>query len=138
MEKLFKAAFQEAINEISVGSKTADEVLDAVEAKISTHTTIFRWVSWFMSIFGHWLLFEPIIKLLKFIPLVGGLLGSIMSFAAGIFALVWATLLHLLILALAWIAYRPLIGLLLLSGVALMIVLLHKNKSGLGAVSPKM
>ena len=88
-------------------------------------TSIIRLVSWLMSVLGHFLLFSPIIKLLAFIPLVGFLLAGILAIAAGIFALVWATLLHFLILAISWLVYRPLFGILMLAGVGLMIGLMN-------------
>ena len=68
-----------------------------------------------MSVFGHWLLFSPIIELFKWIPLVGRMLASILSFAAAIFAFLWATTLHMLVMSFAWIVYRPLYGILLLT-----------------------
>jgi len=71
-----------------------------------------------MSIIGHFLLFSPIIALLKWIPLVGWLLAGVLSFAAAIFALVWATMMHFLIMGLAWIVYRPIFGICLLAAFA--------------------
>ena len=71
-----------------------------------------------LEIFGLYLLFSPVIALLKWIPLVGWLLGGIVAVAAFIFALVVGLVLACLVIALAWLFYRPLIGisLLLLTG----------------------
>ena len=80
-----------------------------------SQTKFFRWASWLGSTFGHYLLFAPLIQILAFIPLVGSLLASVFALAAFIFAVVWATSLHLLLLGLAWLFYRPLYGILLLS-----------------------
>jgi len=77
--------------------------------------TNIRWISWGMSIVGHYLLFSPVIALLAWIPLVGSLLSSVVSFAVIIFALVWASLLHILILGFAWVWYRPIYGGILLA-----------------------
>ena len=62
------------------------------------------------TIAGLWMLFSPIIALLKFIPLVGWLLGAIVSFAAFLFALVVGLTLASLTIAIAWLVFRPLIG----------------------------
>ena len=70
-----------------------------------------------MSVIGHYCLFSPIISLFAWIPLVGGLLSGVFAFAAGVFALVWATMLHFLIMGTSWLVYRPLFGILLLAGV---------------------
>lgn len=63
---------------------------------------------------GHFLLFSPIIKLLSWIPLVGWLLAAIIKFAAIIFAVIWGSLIHLIVMCVAWIFYRPLIGVIML------------------------
>ena len=78
-----------------------------------------------MSVLGHYLLFSPIIALFAWIPLVGGLLSGVIAFAVGVFAFIWATMLHFLIMGVSWLVYRPLFGLLLLSGVVGGIVLLN-------------
>ena len=59
-------------------------------------------------------MFSPIIALLKWIPLVGWLLGGLVSVAAFIFALVVGGTLACLMIAIAWVFFRPLIGIPLL------------------------
>ena len=70
-------------------------------------------------------MFSPIINLLAWIPLVGGLLSGVVAFAVSVFALIWATMLHFLIMGTSWLVYRPLFGILLLSVVVGGIVLLN-------------
>ena len=69
---------------------------------------------WVLNITGHYLLFAPILSLLNWIPLVGKLISTIAGFAAIIFSLVWGSMIHLMVMAVAWIFYRPLFGILLL------------------------
>ena len=52
---------------------------------------------------------------MKWIPLVGWLLGGVVAFAAAIFALIVGVVISSLVIALAWIFYRPLYGILLLT-----------------------
>jgi len=85
---------------------------------------MFRWVSWIMSVVGHWLLFSPIIELLKWIPLVGKLTASVLSVAAAIFAFLWGTMLHLLVMSLACIVHKPLYGVKLMVGVAIILLIM--------------
>ena len=127
VEMCFKGIFQEVVDYCAYGTKSAEDVIKELHSDNSSMTSIFRWVSWLMSTFGHYLLFSPIIALLAWIPLVGSLLAVIMKFAAFIFALVWATTLHFLVLGVSWIIYRPLYGLLLLSGVVVCIGLMQYN-----------
>ena len=118
---LFKEAFTEVIDEIHDSNKGCDEFFDELESKNESETTLFRWISWLGSVIGHFFLFMPIIKVLSWIPLVGAILSSVMGFASFIFALVWATMLHLLILGLAWVFYRPVLGIILLSLVGIIL-----------------
>jgi len=94
---------------------SAIQMLEDYEAVSASTTTLFRYLAWFMNVVGHCLLFSPIIALLKWIPLVGWLLGAVVQIAAYIFSFVWGTFLHFLILGIAWIVYRPLYGLALLA-----------------------
>lgn len=80
-------------------------------------STAYRLCAYFCNVLGHYLIFSPLIALFAWIPLVGKLLSSIVAFAVFIFALIWGTALHLLVMSVAWIVYRPLYGLLLLAGV---------------------
>ena len=74
-----------------------------------------------MCILGHYLLFAPIINLLNMIPFVGWLLSWIVAVAAIIFAVVVGLTLSVLTIAVAWVFFRPLIGipLLLLAGTSI-------------------
>ena len=57
----------------------------------------------------------PIIELLKWIPLVGWLLSGIVTVAAFVFALVVGSVISCLVIAIAWVFYRPLIGFFMLT-----------------------
>ena len=76
-------------------------------------------------IFGHYLLFHPIIKLISWIPFVGWLLSTLAAVAAFLFALIVGLTLALLTIAIAWLFYRPYIGvpLLLLVATTIYIIL---------------
>ncbi len=78
-----------------------------------------RIFAWVLNMIGHFLLFSPIIKLLAWIPLVGWLLAAIIKFAAVIFAVIWGSLMHLVVMCVAWIVYRPLIGTIMLVGIGI-------------------
>ena len=88
-----------------------------MEGENQTSTVCIRWLAWFLNVFGHYLLWSPVIALFKWIPLVGWLFAYIFSLVACIFACVWGTMIHLIVMTVAWIVYRPLFGLLLLCGV---------------------
>jgi len=108
----------ETIDQVYEERKSSRDIFEKMESDNHFGTTIFRWVAWMMNVGGHYLLFSPVIKLFAWIPLVGFLLGGVVKFAAISFSLVWATALHLLILSVAWIFYRPLYGLTMLAACA--------------------
>jgi len=64
---------------------------------------------------GIYLLFSPIISLLDWIPLVGGLLSTVAAVAAFIVAFIIGGTLAVFTIALAWLVFRPLIGIALLT-----------------------
>ena len=101
-----------------------------MESANANMAKIFRVIAWILNCYGHYLLFSPIISLLNWIPLIGSLLGSIFSFATIIFAVIWGTLIHLTVMCVAWILYRPMIGIIMLSVIICMIYLIffmHKR-----------
>ena len=71
---------------------------------------ILRIVCFILLFFGHLLLFSPIITVLKWIPLVGYLLGAMVQLAAVLFCLVYVPFLQFTITAVAMVFYRPLLG----------------------------
>ena len=97
---------------------SAKTIFDEMEGDNTSTTKCFRYLSWFMNIGGHYLLFSPIISLLNWIPLVGSLLAGVFAVAAFIFSLVWGSFLHFAVLGVSWIVYRPLYGCLLLASAA--------------------
>ena len=136
VELCFKTAFQETIDTVHPGSKSANWVFKQLSSANDSSTVCFRWVAWFMNVFGHYLLFTPIIKLLSWIPLVGKLLAAVLSFAVAIFALIWASTLHFAILCAAWIFYRPLYGILLGACVGLGVYVMFFVKYDIDDESP--
>ena len=66
-------------------------------------------------ILGLYLVFSPVITVLSFVPLVGALLSTVMAYAAFIFAVLVGLTLSLAAVGLAWLFYRPAIGLTLLA-----------------------
>ena len=95
--------------------KSANEFFDEQRSMINTAAKILRPLGMFLTCLGFYLLFSPIIALLSWIPLVGWLLGGIVAIAAILFALVVGLTISILTIAIAWVFYRPLVGILLLA-----------------------
>jgi hypothetical protein len=68
---------------------------------------------------GICLFFSPITALLGYIPLVGGFVSGIASFAIFIAAVIICIPLFTITLSLAWLLYHPKVGLMILSAALL-------------------
>lgn len=85
------------------------------------------------------MLFSPIITLISWIPLIGTLFSYVLGFAAFIIALIIGSLTFLLVFALAWIRYRPLLGVLILALVfAVILGISLENSHNASSVHPTL
>jgi hypothetical protein len=96
--------------------------------------TIFTWilraVGWFMMFLGLVLFFRPISVLGDVIPAV----GSLLAFGTGLFAFVISAVLSIGTVAVAWIAYRPVLGIALLAvAIALLVGLAMRGRKRIAA-----
>ena len=115
VDMTFNAAFEEVVDCVIDTKMSAEDYFETKASEIKTASRCVRPTGIFMTIFGLFLLFMPIIALLKWIPLVGWLLGSVVAVAAFVFALVVGSVLSCLVIAIAWVFYRPVIGVLFLT-----------------------
>jgi len=113
---------------LSVGSHGADEMFATAMANNRTLTWVLRAVGYFMMFLGLFLLFRPLDVLADVLPLLGSVVTAGTAFAAFLIA----TAASLVTIALAWIAYRPLIGgALLVAGIAVFVkAATHKSAAG--------
>lgn len=77
-----------------------------------------RVCAWLLMFFGTALLFSPVLYLIKWIPLIGWGLTHIASFIVWLFSFVFSVTFTALTIGLAWLYYRPLYGVVMLSIVA--------------------
>ena len=112
---LFNAMFEEVVDVARDGKINSELYFDEQKSLLGGSVTFFRWLGIILCIIGHYLLFSPIINILGMIPLVGWLLSGIVAIAAAIFAFVVGLTLSVLTIAIAWVVFRPLIGIPLLA-----------------------
>lgn len=108
------AAFEEVVDNFVDGIETPEDFFHKQKEALEFANNVLRPTGVVFTIIGLYLLFSPVIALLNFIPLVGALLGSFAAFAAFIFALLVGSTLSCLTIAIAWLFFRPLIGIPLL------------------------
>lgn len=117
------------INELHSGILSGEEMIDIVE----TENNIFKWILRVIGVLlvtaGFAALLTPILMVISIIPLVGDGIAGILRFIAGLVGFAFS----MLVIALAWVFYRPLIGICLLAVVvgviALIVVLIKKGRA---------
>jgi hypothetical protein len=93
------------------GIASADELFTSAEQSNATLTWILRAVGWLMMAFGIGLVLRPLSVLASVLPFVGDLIGA----GTGIVAILLSGFLSLVTIAIAWIAFRPVLGIALLA-----------------------
>ena len=116
--------FEEVVNVARDGKTQSGDYFDEQESLSGGTGKCFRFLGIFLCILGHYMLFAPIINLLNMIPFVGWLLSWIVAVAAVIFAVLVGLTLSVLTIAIAWVFFRPLIGIPLLIAVGASIYLM--------------
>jgi hypothetical protein len=92
------------------GSLGAEEVVEGEERKAALVRWLLRGGGWLLMFLGLVLLLRPLSVLADVVPAFGSLVG----FATGGFALLLSGATSLTLIALAWLAFRPLVGIPLL------------------------
>ena len=115
------SAQKKSVNYVTEGNKSAAEMIQ----EMRTQDKIFKWVMRLigvMLIFGGYAsLISPLTKLASFVPLVGNVINGALMLVIGLIGLAHS----LLVIAVAWIVYRPLLGIVLLAACAGLGVLAH-------------
>jgi hypothetical protein len=138
----FNVMFEEVVDLATDATKTTQQYFDEQKELVKKLGSIFRPIGILGCMFGFYWLFAPVISLLKWIPLVGWLLGGLASLAAGIFAFIVGGTLACLMIAIAWVFFRPLIGVPLLAAVGTSIYFIFfyawpgTEEGGVNSVTP--
>lgn len=107
IDKLFASMIKETVEWVYTSIMTKEDIFEDQETSNHTRTIAFRIGGWLLLWLGIYLLFSPLLYLIKIIPFVGYLVAQGVSLVVGIFALLAGTTLALLTISLAWIFYRP-------------------------------
>lgn len=122
------------IDRLEVGEHSADAMFKQMQQENVIKTWLVRLGGFLLFFIGFTLIFKPISTFGDVLPF----LGSIVSMGTGIIAFVLALPLTLLTIAIAWIAYRPVLGIILLvvgAGVFVGIWFIAKQKKAKAATA---
>lgn len=95
---------------VTVGTKTADEMFDSEHQGNKMWTWILRIAGLLLVIAGLKGVFNFLETIMKVVPFLSGILGFGISTVCSVVGFVWS----LIVVALAWIYYRPVLGIALL------------------------
>lgn len=114
-----------SIYELEEGTLNGKQILQKLSDKNNMTKWIFRLMGTIFIIGGFAAIISPLQRLANFIPFFGTVFGWVTGFAIFIFGLA----LSLIVIALAWLRYRPVLSIGLLIGVLIVIILTKKLKT---------
>jgi hypothetical protein len=106
----YKTAADTTLAILTAGTHSSEDMFDAAEAANAMMTWILRLVGFLMMFIGFGMVFKPFTVLADTIPFV----GAIFQVGAGLIAALLAFPATFMTIAIAWIFYRPLLGIILL------------------------
>lgn len=108
------------VNRLDMGTLSAAAMIDKAQAENNMKTWIWRGVGFLMMLIGLSMVLRPLAVLGDIVPFIGNLVGVGTTLVAGVCALSFS----LLTISVAWLVYRPLIGVpLSLAGAATLVFL---------------
>ncbi|MDO4220616.1 MAG: TMEM43 family protein [Akkermansia sp.] len=113
---------------LGMGTQTAEQLYEHAEDMNTITTWILRFVGWFLMFIGLSMIFKPLSVLGDVVPFIGTLIGGASSIVAAVLALI----LSITTIAIAWIWYRPMLGIALLVLAALLVAWLIKGNGKKG------
>lgn len=114
-----------SIYELEEGTLTGKQILQKLSDENNMTKWIFRLMGTLFIMGGFAAIISPLQRLANFIPFFGTVFGWVTGFATFILGLA----LSLIVIALAWLRYRPVLSIGLLIGVLIVIILTKKLKT---------
>ena len=108
--KAFKAKNGKRFQTLVMGKKTGDEIIEAEDESNGFWLWVWRGIGTLLVIGGLNGIFGFIETILKFVPFIAGIFGWGVSVVCTIVGIVWS----LIVIAVAWLFYRPVLGITLL------------------------
>ena len=125
----FVSSYDKRVNRIMDGVHSGKEMINVIKEENKFLKWILRLIGTLLIVFGFAAILKPISAITSFIPIIGSIVGG----AVALVSLVLGLALSLIIIAIAWIRFRPLLGIGLLIIVAALVTLLiirgKKNKA---------
>jgi hypothetical protein len=126
--KSYKAKNGKTFSVLRMGKQDMDEIFESEHSQNTLFLWIWRIVGIMLVILGLKGIFDIVVTLLKVVPFIANIVGWGIGVVCTVVGLVWS----LIIIAIAWLFYRPLLGIALLALAAFLIwVFAFKGKDKL-------
>lgn len=116
--KEYKGSNGKFFSRLDTGEMSMERMIDKEEDANTIWTWIYRVIGFFIVSAGIKMILGPIVAVAYILPFLGGITSGIVSVIGSLLGLAWS----LIIIAIAWISYRPVLSLSLL-GIAVLSVI---------------
>jgi len=117
---------------LQAGTHTADAMFEKAKSDNATLTWVIRLVGSLLLVLAFNMIFKPLSVLADIVPLF----GTIVAIGTGIVSFLMGLILALITMSIAWIFYRPLVGIALLVAVAGLVYVLKRKSKQAAIASP--
>ena len=119
------SSYDKKINRVMDGTHSSKEIINVIKDENNFLKWILRLLGVLLIVFGFAAILKPISAVTSYVPLLGNIVGA----AVGLVSLVLGLIVGLIVIAIAWIRYRPIIGIsALLAVIALVAFLILRSK----------
>ena len=113
----FVSKYDKRVNRVMDGTHSGKEMINVIKEEDNFFKWIMRLIGVLLTVFGFAAILKPISAITSFIPIIGSIVGG----AVALVSLALGLALSLIVIAVAWIRFRPLLGISLLIIVALLL-----------------
>ncbi len=117
---------------LQMGTRSKDLMFQAAKDGNTMWTWILRLVGWFMMYIGLGMILKPLSVLGDVLPII----GNILEFGISIISFFVSSIVALVVISIAWLFYRPLLGIVLLAAAGGLVWLLIKRKKKSAPAAP--
>ena len=117
---------------LQMGTRSKDLMFQAAKDGNTMWTWILRLAGWFMMYIGLGMILKPLSVLGDVLPII----GNILEFGISIISFFVSSIVALVVISIAWLFYRPLLGIVLLAAAGGLVWLLIKRKKKSAPAAP--
>lgn len=116
----FRASNGNSFSRLAMGVQDMNGMFESAKSGNATMAWIFRGLGLVLCIAGFGMIFAPLKVVADVIPLLGSIVGAGTGLVSGLLGTAWS----FIVIAAAWIRFRPVLGFCLLGAAAVLIILL--------------